>query len=39
MRKEFTSEDVRNMCADGLKWQKFRTQFMAMWQLDDGYNL
>jgi len=39
LRKEFTSEDVRNMFADGLKWQKFRTQFMGMWQLDDGYNL
>jgi len=37
-RKDF-SEDVAGMFADGLKWQKFRTQFMGMWQLPEDYGV
>jgi len=38
MNKEF-SEDVYNMYADILKYEKFRHQFMGMWQLSEGYQL
>ncbi|NQT47736.1 MAG: hypothetical protein HQ578_02035, partial [Chloroflexi bacterium] len=38
LRKEF-SEDVAGMYADCLKWNKFRTQFMGMWQLPEDYGL
>jgi len=38
LRKEF-SEDVRNMYADCLKYEKFRRQFMGMWQLHEDYKL
>jgi acetone carboxylase alpha subunit len=32
-------EDVYNMFADGLKWEKFRTQFAGMWQIPANYAL
>jgi N-methylhydantoinase B/oxoprolinase/acetone carboxylase alpha subunit len=38
LRKEF-SEDVYNMYADCLKYEKFRRQFMGMWQLPEDYKL
>jgi N-methylhydantoinase B/acetone carboxylase alpha subunit len=38
LRKEF-SEDVYNMYADILKYEKFRRQFMGMWQLPEDYRL
>jgi len=38
LRKGF-SEDVRNMYADILKYEKFRHQFMGMWQLPEDYQL
>jgi len=37
-RKEF-SEDVYNMYADCLKYEKFRGDFTRMWQLSDDYQL
>ena len=36
--KEF-SEDVYNMYADCLQYEKFRRQFMGMWQLPEDYKL
>ncbi len=33
------SEDVYNMYADVLKYDKFRRQFMGMWQLPEDYRL
>jgi len=38
LRKEF-SEDVYNMYADILKYEKFRREFMGMWQLPEDYQL
>ncbi|MCX5998727.1 MAG: hypothetical protein NTU41_03835, partial [Chloroflexi bacterium] len=38
LAKEF-SPDVRSMYADCLKWGKFRTQFIGMWQLPEDYKL
>jgi len=38
LRKEF-SEDVAGMFADGLKWGKFQTHFLGMWQLPEDYGL
>jgi len=38
LKKEF-SEDVYNMYADCLKYQKFRREFMGMWQLPQDYQL
>jgi len=38
LRKEF-SEDVHNMYADCLKYEKFRRQFTGMWQLPEDYKL
>jgi len=32
-------EDVHNMYADCLKYDKFRTQFMGIWQLPEDYGL
>ncbi|MFC2000355.1 hydantoinase B/oxoprolinase family protein [Chloroflexota bacterium] len=31
------SDDVYNMYADVVQWDKFQTQFMGMWQLPEGY--
>jgi len=38
LKKEW-SEDVYSMFADCLKWEKFRHQFMGMWQLPQDYQL
>jgi len=38
LRKEF-SEDVYNMYADCLKYEKFHRQFMGMWQLPEDHQL
>jgi N-methylhydantoinase B/acetone carboxylase alpha subunit len=38
LKKEWT-EDVYNMFADALKWEKFRNEFMGMWQLPQDYQL
>ena len=38
LRKEF-SEDVYNMYADILNYEKFRRAFMGMWQLPEDYSL
>ena len=38
LRREF-SEDVYNMYADCLKYEKFRREFMEMWQLPEDYQL
>ena len=38
LRKGWT-EDVYNMFADNLKYDKFRRQFMGMWQLPEDYRL
>jgi len=38
LRKEWC-EDVYNMYADVLKYDKFRRQFMGMWQLPEDYGL
>ena len=38
LKKEWT-EDVYNMFADALKWEKFRNEFMGMWQLPEDYEL
>jgi len=38
LRKDF-SEDVYNMYADCLKYQKFRREFIGMWQLPEDYQL
>lgn len=32
-------EDVYNMFADNLKWEKFRREFFSMWQLPEDYSL
>jgi len=36
LRQDF-SDDVYNMYADIVKYDKFRIQFMGMWQLSDAY--
>ena len=36
LNRDFT-EDVRNMYADVLNYDKFRRQFMGMWQLPEDY--
>jgi hypothetical protein len=38
LNKEF-SEDVYNMYADCLQYEKFRRQFTGMWQLPEDYKL
>jgi len=38
LRKEF-SEDVYNMYADCSKYEKFRREFIGMWQLPEDYQL
>ena len=38
LRKDFC-EDVHNMYADILKYEKFRREFMGMWQLPEDYQL
>jgi len=32
-------EEARNMFADGMKYDKFRNQFVGMWQLPEDYGL
>ena len=32
-------EDIRNMYADCLQYQKFRDQFFGMWQLPEDFNI
>jgi hypothetical protein len=38
LRKEF-SEDVYSMYADCLKYDKFRREFLGIWQLPEDYRL
>ena len=32
-------QDVNNMHADCLKYEKYRNQFMGMWQLPEDYSI
>ncbi|MBM4463538.1 MAG: hypothetical protein FJ012_09465 [Chloroflexi bacterium] len=38
LSRKFTDE-VGSMYSDALKWDKFRTQFMGMWQLPEDYRV